>query len=131
MDEHPHIAMFRRAHEAYEHGDRDGMRAWFADDFVWHEPGNNELTGDYAGADAVFGLFDQIASLTGGRFDTHLVDVLANGRHLVALLQLRAARGDRSIEMRRVNIYTVRDDGRVTERWGYVGDQEAFDSLFA
>ena len=131
MDEHPHLKLFHEAHEAFERGDRETMRRWFADGFVWHEPGRNQLTGDYRGADRVFELFDRIGSLTDGRFDTHLEDVLANGRHLVAILTLRASRGDRSIEMSRVNVYTVQDDGRVTERWGYVGDQAAFDELFA
>ena len=131
MDEHPHIALFHRAHEAFERGDRETMRAWFAPDFVWHEPGRNELTGDYRGADEVFGLFDRIASLTDGRFDTHLEDVLANGQHLVALLHLLASRGDRTIDMARVNVYRTQDDGRVLERWGYVGDQASFNDLFA
>ena len=131
MKEHPHIAMFRSAHEAYEQGDTEAMRSWFADDFVWHEPGNNPLSGDYAGGDAVFGLFDRIARKTDGHFDTHLEDVLANGTHLVALLHLRAQSGAKEIDMRRVNVYRVNPDGRVSERWGYVGDQAAFDDLFA
>ena len=129
--DHPHIELFHRAHRAFERGDREAMRTWFCDDFIWHEPGHNQLTGDYAGADAVFGLFDRIASLTDGRFDTHLEDVLANGEHLVALLRLQASRGDRTIDMPRVNVYRVHADGRVGERWGYVGDQAAFDDLFA
>jgi ketosteroid isomerase-like protein len=131
MDEHPHIAMFRRAHEAYERGDKEDMRGWFAEDFVWHEPGHNSLSGDYRGADAVFGLFDRIAAATDGHFDTHLEDVVANGSHLVALLHLTAQAGAKSIDMPRVNVYRVNPDGRVAERWGYVGDQAAFDELFA
>lgn len=131
MAEHPHIALFHAAHEAYERGDKESMRRWFADDFVWHEPGHNPLSGDYRGADAVFGLFDRIAGRTDGHFDTHLEDVLANGTHLVALLRLRAQAGAKSIDMPRVNVYRVNPDGRVAERWGYVGDQAAFDDLFA
>jgi hypothetical protein len=30
-----------------------------------------------------------------------------------------------------INVYRVNPDGRVAERWGYVGDQAAFDDLFA
>jgi uncharacterized protein len=131
MAEHPFITRFHRAHEAFERGDQEAMRDWFAGEFVWHEPGDNPLTGDYVGADAVFGLFDRIARATEGRFDTHLEDVLANDRHLVALLTLRAQVGETVIEMPRVNVYRVREDGRVLERWGYVGDQAAFDALFA
>ena len=131
MAEHPHLTLFHRAHEAFERGDKEAMREWFADEFVWHESGDNPLAGDYAGADAVFGLFDQIASRTDGRFDTHLEDVLANDRHLVALLHLRAQVGETAIEMPRVNVYRVRPDGRVVERWGYVGDQAALDALFS
>ena len=66
MTEHLHIALFHRAHEAFERGDTEAMRAWFADDFVWHEPGNNPLTGDYRGADEVFGLFSRIRTATTG-----------------------------------------------------------------
>ena len=47
MPEYAHIALFRQAHEAFERGDTEAMRSWFADDFfVWHEPGHNVLTGD-------------------------------------------------------------------------------------
>ncbi|HEY8870910.1 MAG TPA: nuclear transport factor 2 family protein [Candidatus Limnocylindrales bacterium] len=131
MSEHPHIALFRSAHEAYERGDTEAMRSWFSDDFVWHEPGDNPLSGDYVGADEVFGLFDRIAQKTDGHFDTHLEDVLANGEHVVALLHLQARSGAKEIDMARVNVYRANPDGRVSERWGYVGDQAAFDDLFA
>ena len=129
--EHRHIGRFRHAHEAYERGNKEAMRGWFADDFVWHEPGRNPLSGDYHGADSVFGLFDRIAKATEGHFDTHLEDVVANDEHLVALLHLRARRGAKTIDMARVNVYRVNPDGRVAERWGYVADQAAFDDLFA
>jgi uncharacterized protein len=125
------LELFHHAHEAFERGDTDAMRSWFADGFVWHEPGNNPLSGDYLGADAVFGLFGRIAKVTNGHFDTHLEDVVANGDHLVALLHLEASSGAKSISMSRVNVYRVNPDGRVAERWGYVGDQAAFDDLFA
>ncbi|HLX34077.1 MAG TPA: nuclear transport factor 2 family protein [Candidatus Limnocylindrales bacterium] len=131
MDEHPHLERFHAAHEAFERGDHEAMRAWFADDFVWHEPGRNVLTGEYVGADAVFGLFDRIATMTDGRFETRLHDALANGRHLVAIYDLTVSRGKRRLTMSRVNLYDVLPDGRVTQRWGYVGDQTAFDDLFA
>lgn len=85
---------------------------------MWHEPGNNPLSGDHAGADAVFGLSDLIARKTDRHFDTHLEDVLANGTHLVALLHLRAQSGAKEIDMRRVNVYRVHPDGRVSEQWG-------------
>jgi ketosteroid isomerase-like protein len=129
--EHRNIELFHHAHEAFARGDHDAMRAWLADDFIWHEPGHNQLAGDYRGADELFGLFDRIATLTDGQFDTELDDVMTNEQHLVALLTLRASRGSKSIVMRRVNVYRVQGDGRVTERWGYVGDQAAFDDLFA
>jgi ketosteroid isomerase-like protein len=131
MAEHPHITLFHHAHEAFRRGDTEAMRDWFADDVVWHEPGNNPLTGDYEGADAVFGLFERIAHHTDGHFDTQLDDVMANGQHLVALLHLHARSGPKEIDMRRVNVYRVHADGRVAERWGYVEDQAAFDDLFA
>jgi ketosteroid isomerase-like protein len=127
---HPHIEMFHRAHEAFERGDTEAMRGWFADDFVWHEGGRNSLTGDYRGADEVFALFNKIGAATDGHFDARLEDVLANGTHLVALLMLTARRGTHEIRMKRVNVYSVNPDGRVAERWGYVGDQQAFDDLF-
>jgi len=125
------IALFHQAHEAFERGDTEAMRDWFADDFVWHEPGHNPLSGDYRGADEVFGLFGRIAKATDGHFDTHLVDVLANNTNLVAILQLEASAAGTSISMPRINVYRVNPDGRVAERWGYVGDQAAFDELFA
>ncbi len=69
--------------------------------------------------------------MTEGRFETRLHDALANGRHLVAIYELTVSRHERTITMSRVNLYDVLPDGRVTERWGFVGDQAAFDELFA
>jgi hypothetical protein len=38
----------------------------FAEDLLWHNPGRNQLAGDYLGRDAVHGLFGRLTELTEG-----------------------------------------------------------------
>ena len=73
---------------------------------------------------------DADTMLRKGWLDTVLRE-FQRDQHLVALLRLRAQSGTKRVDMSRVNVYLVNADGRVTERWGYVGDQAALDDLFS
>lgn len=66
MNEHPHLAVFGRIHDAFMDGDLDSLAAMFEEHVVWHTPGRNPLAGDYEGRDAVLASFaGSSISLTG------------------------------------------------------------------
>jgi hypothetical protein len=127
---HPNEDLLRRGYEAFSKGDFDTLRQDFAEDIVWHSPGNNPLSGEYRGQDEVFGFFAKIAEITGGTFQAELHDVLVNDEHSVALQVTRAEREGNSLETHDVGVFHVRD-GKITEAWFHSGDQAALDEFLS
>jgi hypothetical protein len=54
MAEHPNVELTRRGYRAFSEGDMT-LTELIADDCVWHVGGNNVLTGDHKGREAIFG----------------------------------------------------------------------------
>ncbi len=130
MADHPNLEAGRRGYDAFARGDLETMSALMADDIVWHSGGNNILSGDYEGKEAVFGLFAKLAQETGGSFRNQIHDMLANDDHGVALVSATAERGGRSLESRAVHIFHMQD-GKMTEFWAFFDDQAAVDEFWS
>jgi ketosteroid isomerase-like protein len=89
---HPNEDLLRQGYDAFARGDMDWLGEHFADDIVWHVPGQHQFAGDHRGKDAVFALFAKQMELTGGSFRLDIHDVLANDEHGVALATATATR---------------------------------------
>lgn len=127
---HQNEELLRKGYAAFGSGDMDAVNELFADDIVWHVPGNNMLSGDYEGKDAVFGFLGKVMEGTGGTLQQEIHDVLANDEHAVALVKTRAERGGKTLEGQDVHLYHVQD-GKVTESWNHAGDQAAVDDFWS
>ena len=66
--QHANVQVARRGYEAFSRGDMATVRELLADDVEWHVGGNNPISGDYKGKDAVFGFFGKLMELTAGTF---------------------------------------------------------------
>ena len=103
----------------------------FDDTIVWHEPGNNQFSGDYRGRDEVFAHFMSNIAFAVPEFDIH--DVVANDDHAVALVTLTAtkAEGGDVLEAKYVHVFHVSsgDEKRVLESWIMYADQAAVDAF--
>jgi ketosteroid isomerase-like protein len=124
---HPNEELLRREYEAFASEDLAALDEIFADDIVYHVPGNNPFSGDYHGKAAVLRLFreDRRAS-----FRSEIHDVLANDRHAVALTFVRGARGGRTLED--ITVHVVHAvGGKITEAWFFPGDQAANDEFWS
>lgn len=130
MPEHPNLEAARAGYEAFAAGDMATVSELFADDIVWHSGGNNILTGDYEGKEAVFGFFARLMQETDGTFKNDIHDMLANDEHGVALVTATATRGGKSLEGRMAQIFHMRD-GKMTEFWAFPEDQSLFDEFWA
>jgi ketosteroid isomerase-like protein len=124
------LNVLRDGYQAFASGDLARLGELFADDIVWHTPGNNPLSGDYRGKDAVLALFGRLAEESGGTFRADVHDLLANDDHGVGLVTVTARRGDRSLTVNDVNVFHLRD-GKVTECWLASTDQQAEDEFWA
>jgi uncharacterized protein len=131
MAEHPNVERARRGYAAFATGDMDAVSEQFSDDIVWHAGGNNVLSGDYKGKEAVFGLFGRIIQETGGTFNQTVHDILANDEHVVVLVEVSAERNGVRVDQRAVDILHADADGKITEFWRFPEDSAAVDRLWS
>jgi ketosteroid isomerase-like protein len=129
MAEHPNVTRIKDAYAAFAKGDLAVLEDLFAEDVLWHEGGRNQLTGEYRGREAVFGLFGKLMEVTEGPLQADLHAVLANDEHGVALVVATASRGDRSMTSNEAHVMHMRD-GKVVEVWVAPTDQYALDEFF-
>ena len=130
MTNHPNLDAARAGYAAFDAGDMAGVGELLADDIVWHAAGDNVLSGDYAGKEAVFAMFGELMQETGGNFKNHIHDILANDEHGVALVSFAATRGGKTLEGRTVHVFHM-SDGKMTEFWSYPDDPGAFDEFWS
>ncbi|TET99249.1 MAG: nuclear transport factor 2 family protein [Dehalococcoidia bacterium] len=130
MPEHPNVALLRRGYEAFAKGDMATLTELFSEDTVWHEPGNNPLSGEQRGREAVFAMFGRTAQLSGGTYRVELHDVLANDEHAVALSRMTGTRQGKETNSVAVQVYHMRNE-KITEAWNFFQDQRAYDEFWS
>ncbi len=130
MADHPNAALLRKGYEAFASGDMATLTELFAEDVVWHVPGNSQISGEHRGRDAVFGVFAKVGQLTGGSFKIELHDVLANDEHAVSLTRGRASREGKQLEAVECTVYHIKG-GKVTEFWSFPEDQRVTDEFWS
>jgi ketosteroid isomerase-like protein len=129
MSEHPNVIRIREAYEAFAKGDIPALDEVFAEDIRWHEPGRNQLSGDFEGRARVYDLFGRLMTLTEGSFRIELRALLADDDHAIAFADISAHVGDRSFSV--TNTHVLRFSGeKVAEFWETSGDQYAQDAVF-
>ncbi len=130
MAEHPNATLLRNGYEAFNKGDMGTLREMFSEDSSWHVPGNNLLSGEHRGRDAVFALFARIAELSGGTYRAELHDTLANDEHAVGLARATGSRQGKQLDSRDVAIYPV-STGKITEAWTFAEDPRVTDEFWS
>ena len=128
MAEHPNVARLKDGYAAFAKGDFAVLNDLFAEDLLWHEGGRNQLSGEYRGRDAVYGLFGKLMEVTEGSFHLDLHAAFADDEHGVVLVSTTASRGGRSVTTNDVHVFHLRD-GKVVEFWDSSTDQYAIDEL--
>jgi uncharacterized protein len=126
----PNEELLRRGYEAFAAGDIEGVLAVFADDIAWHVGGESLISGDYDGHQEVLGFLGRLVEITGGTFRLDVHDVLANDTHGVALATAYAQRGDRTLDMRQVQMWHLAG-GKATEFWTFAEDSAELDQFFS
>lgn len=130
MAEHPNIALHKKGHEAFNRGDMNGVRDFFAEDTVRHVPGRSQLSGEHRGRNAVLKEFGKMAELTGGNMKLEPQEYLANDTKTAAIFRFTATRGGRQSALVVCEVSAWRD-GKSTEQWLYFDDQYACDDFWS
>jgi uncharacterized protein len=128
MAGHPNVARIMDGYAAFAKGDFAVLNDLFAEDVLWHEPGRNQLAGDYRGREAVYEFFGKLLELTEGSLRLDIQTVFADDVHGVALVVSSASRGGRSVTANDAHIFRLRD-GVVVEFWNASTNPYAYDEL--
>ncbi len=125
MDEHPNARILRDMADRMRAGDMEAALDVLADDVEWHEIGRAEPT---RGKQA---LAQRYAESVGDfEIQADLHDVLATDEHAIQLMNVRARRGDKTLEYRTAEIYHM-SDGKITARWAFSDDTAAIVKFFS
>ncbi|HZG07341.1 MAG TPA: nuclear transport factor 2 family protein [Streptomyces sp.] len=100
MAEHPHAVLARRGYEAFNRQDMDTLRELMAGDATHHVPGDNPLSGDYKGQDAILQMYRRLAEETNGTFRVDLRHLLVDGRgHVISHHRMTGERDGKTLDM--------------------------------
>jgi uncharacterized protein len=122
----------RELYDARARRDWSAVRALLAEDIVWHEPGEEDYSGDYRGRDEVSALLERLVAVTEGTFQLVPEAFLNTAEHSAVLVRWWAERQGRRSEGNEIAVYRFRD-GEIAEVWfhpdGY--EPEALSAVFA
>jgi uncharacterized protein len=130
MADHPNAALLKKGYAAFSTGDLDGVRALFAHDIVWHQPGKNRFSGAHRGVDNVLALFLAQAQESEGTFKVEVHDILANDEHGIALATVSATKGGKTLRDRYAHAAHFKD-GKMTESWIFGEHQDEVDAFWS
>jgi ketosteroid isomerase-like protein len=109
------IQAVRDAFDAFKRGDMKALSDAWTDDFVWHARGS-VFGGDFKGKDAALGAIARYPQeFQDIKLDFH--DIVANDKHVVALVNSSFKRGGKTYEDQIVYIFHINDQGKTTEGW--------------
>jgi ketosteroid isomerase-like protein len=113
----------RDLYDARARRDWDAVRDLFAEEIAWHEPGEEDYSGDYRGRDEVVALLEKLVAITEGTFQLVPEAFVNSVEHSAALVRWWAERGGRRSDGNEIAIYRFRD-GKIAEVWFHVDGHE-------
>ncbi len=122
-------ALLRRLVEAFSEGDMQTVGGSFAEDAVWHLPGNSVLSGDHRGRDAIVELIGRAVEISGGTFQLELIDIMASDAYGVLWQRITAQRDGESLDETEAIVCRI-GDGKIVEIW-HRPEQYALDEFYS
>ena len=85
---------------------------------------------DIQGKDALLAQWKAVAEASGDSFRVDLHEMYADDDHAVGISTIRARNGEKTMEMKELQVFHLTSEGKITEFWGIVADQEALDDFW-
>jgi ketosteroid isomerase-like protein len=131
--EHPNVLHVTRALEARARGKFDAKDTKiildaFADDAVWHMSG---AWSDVQGKDALLAQWKAVAEASDDSFRVELHEMFADDDHAIGISTIRAKNGEKTMEMKEIQVFHLDAAGKITEFWGIVADEEELNAFWA
>jgi ketosteroid isomerase-like protein len=89
----------RRGYQAFGEGDMETLGSLYTPDVVQRVPGNNPMSGEYKGVDAVMGLYAKLFESSGGTFSVDLKSVKTEGDKVVSVHGAKAEREGKTLDV--------------------------------
>lgn len=111
-------------------GDMDALAATLHDDAVWHQPGENRLSGDHQGPGAIVAHLGRFMELSGGTFALETLSATDSGDLVSTTVRFSATRPDgATLQQHGVDVFRVSGD-KIAEIWLISEDQAGEDAFW-
>jgi uncharacterized protein len=127
--DHPNAVMLYEAHNAFKAGDVDALFSKMAEDVIWHMPGDNVLAGSYHGKAEILRNFGMLQAAVDAYW-AHPLDYFGSDDHVVLMAEVRARKGDRTLQTKECMTWRV-EDGKLKECWHMCVEPEKWDAFFS
>ncbi len=125
------LAVVHRLHEALRGGDPDKYLPFYADDVVWHVPGQGGLSGVYRGHAGILDLFGRLRVFAPSPFEITHLSTAAEEDTVFALHNTRAGRaGGKNLDGMEILMFRLRE-GRIAEIRSFIYDLYANDAFWS
>lgn len=109
MIEHPNSLLLHHCLQAANAGDRETLRALWADDIVWHVKGAGPWQGEIKGADNILEYLADLGDVGSVGFHTEVEDVMVSTGRAAALCRSTAEMGEKHLDAGYLMIATIVD----------------------
>ena len=127
----PNERVIRDFYAARARRDWSAVESLLADEVGYHEPGEEDHSGDFRGRDDVVALLTRLVTVTEGTFQLEPEAFLNLDDHSAVVVRWWAERDGRRSEGRELAVYRLAD-ARIAEVWFYnePSDPEALTAVF-
>jgi len=122
----------RALYAARARRDWEAVRSLLADEIGYHEPGEEDHSGDYRGRDEVVALLEKLVAVTEGTFQLEPKAFLNLQQHSAVLVRWWAERQGKRSDGYEIAVYRL-SAGKIAEVWFYnePSDADVFSTVFA
>lgn len=99
------------------------------DEFSWHVPGENPLSGVYHGVDGYKELGRKMSDTDEWGFEVR--DIIPNDDLALVLMRVRGERKGKQIDLEGAHVFRLDGAGKIAEGWGFVQDQRTLDDFLS
>jgi ketosteroid isomerase-like protein len=123
-------AVVRKAYDAVERGDIEGLFVLIAPDAVWRVPGRSPVAGAHRGHAEIGRFLAGLRERCGGTLRVRLDDIAVGDESAVALQRVTAERNARTLDLTMCVVYRA-SGGLLVEARYFVEDQAAYDAFWS
>jgi ketosteroid isomerase-like protein len=124
------LAVARRYFDALSAKDFATVAAMFADDIVWHQPGDNRFSGTHRGSAAVGEMIGGMMAVSEGTFELSATAApMVNGTVVAAPVHFSGKRDGAAMAQDGLDLLRIEGD-RIAEVWLFSSDPRSEDAFW-